>query len=94
MGDRHDLLEHHDGEGRPQNEGHGEEGKKKREISAKTVKLFNNKIREQISDKKLKAFFNVINDIGKVLEEMNKENLPENKKKNFTLTKSKHFSIQ
>lgn len=58
-----------------------EEGKKKREISAKTVKLFNNRIREQIPNKKLRAFFNVINDISKVLEEMNKENLPESKKK-------------
>ena len=57
------------------------EGKRKREISAKTVKLFNNKVREHIPEKKLKAFFSVIGDIGKVIEYMSKENLQENKKK-------------
>lgn len=57
------------------------EGKRKREISAKTVKLFNNKVREHIPEKKLKAFFSVIGDIGKVIEDMSKENLQENKKK-------------
>ncbi|MDN5216191.1 MarR family transcriptional regulator [Fulvivirgaceae bacterium BMA12] len=71
-----------------------EEGKKKREISAKTVKLFNKKVRESISGKKLKEFFNVIADIGKVIDKMNTENLQEHKKKKFTLTKSKHFSTQ
>ena len=55
------------------------EGKRKREISAKTVKLFNNKVREHIPEKKLKAFFSVIGDIGKVNEDMIKENLQENK---------------
>ena len=58
-----------------------EEGKKKREISAKTVKLFNNKVREHIPDKKLKAFFSVVGDISRVIEDMNKENLQDNKKK-------------
>ena len=58
-----------------------EEGKRKREISAKTVKLFNNKVREHIPDRKLRAFFSVIGDIGKVIEDMSKENLQENKKK-------------
>ena len=58
-----------------------EEGKKKREISAKTVKLFNNKVKEYIPEKKLKAFFGVIGDISKVIDDLNKENLEETKKK-------------
>ncbi|MCG8321088.1 MAG: MarR family transcriptional regulator [Cytophagales bacterium] len=58
-----------------------EEGKKKREISARTVKLFNNKVRAYIPEKKLKTFFGVIGDISKVIEDMNKENPQENKKK-------------
>ncbi len=50
-----------------------ETGKKKREVSAKTVKQFNNRVRKEISQKQLKSFFNVITDIGKVIDNMNKE---------------------
>lgn len=50
-----------------------EMGKKKREISAKTVKQFNNRIRKEIPQKQLKAFFAVIGDIGKVIDHMSKE---------------------
>ncbi len=50
-----------------------EMGKQKREVSAKTVKQFNNRVRKEISQKQLKSFFNVIGDIGKVIDNMNKE---------------------
>ena len=45
-----------------------EEGKKKREISKKAVKTFNKKVREQVSQEKLKIFFEVIEKINKIAE--------------------------
>ncbi|MEL7001097.1 MAG: MarR family transcriptional regulator [Bacteroidota bacterium] len=47
------------------------EGKKKKEVSRETVLLFNEKVREIISEDKLEVFFEVINDINLVLEENN-----------------------
>lgn len=48
-----------------------EEGKKKKEVSRETVLMFNEKMRENISEEKLQVFFEVINDINLVLEENN-----------------------
>ena len=47
------------------------EGLKKREIAAQTVKSFNNSIRQNISEGKLKTFFKVIDEIGQVIDQMN-----------------------
>lgn len=46
-----------------------DEGKKKKEVSRETVLMFNSKVRENVSDDKLKVFFEVISDINLVLEE-------------------------
>lgn len=46
-----------------------EEGKLKKEISRKTVIKFNKKIKENISEEKLKIFFEVLQNINKLLEE-------------------------
>ena len=43
-------------------------GKQKKEISRITVKNFNNEVRSKISNEKLKIFFEVIQDINKVVE--------------------------
>jgi MarR family transcriptional regulator, organic hydroperoxide resistance regulator len=43
-----------------------EEGLKKKEISKKTVKDFNKKVRETIPAEKLKIFFEVANEVNKV----------------------------
>jgi MarR family transcriptional regulator, organic hydroperoxide resistance regulator len=45
-----------------------EEGKKKKEVSRKTVKIFNKVIREKIPEDKLKVFFEVIQQINKEIE--------------------------
>jgi len=39
-------------------------GKKKKELSRATVLMFNNRVRERVSDSKLKAFFEVMNEIN------------------------------
>lgn len=39
-------------------------GKKKKELSRATVLMFNNRVRELVSDSKLKAFFEVMNEIN------------------------------
>lgn len=46
-------------------------GKQKKEVSRITVKDFNNEIRAKIPEEKLKVFFEVIQDINKVIEETN-----------------------
>lgn len=43
-------------------------GKEKKEISRVTVKQFNHDVRKQISEEKLKIFFEVIQEINKVVE--------------------------
>ncbi len=45
-----------------------EEGKAKRELAKLAVKTFNNAVRENISEEKLLVFFEVINEINKVVE--------------------------
>ncbi|WKN32923.1 MarR family transcriptional regulator [Porifericola rhodea] len=44
-------------------------GKKKKEISRKTVLDFNHYVREKVSDEKLNIFFEVISVINKIVEE-------------------------
>jgi len=39
-------------------------GKRKKEISRETVLLFNNRVREAVSENKLKVFFEVMNEIN------------------------------
>ena len=46
-------------------------GKQKKEVSRITVKDFNNEIRAKIPEEKLKVFFEIIQDINKVIEETN-----------------------
>lgn len=46
-------------------------GKEKKIISSKTVKDFNNEVRAIVSEEKLKTFFEVIQDINKVIEQNN-----------------------
>lgn len=48
-----------------------EEGKAKKEISRKTVKAFNQGVRERVPMKKLQIFFEVINEINRYIEETN-----------------------
>jgi len=52
-----------------------EEGKKKRAFSKKVVILFNDKIREQVSEEDLTSFFKVMNVIDQVIE-TNKISIP------------------
>jgi MarR family transcriptional regulator, organic hydroperoxide resistance regulator len=41
-------------------------GKRKKEISRETVLLFNNRVRETVSENKLKVFFEVMNEINQL----------------------------
>jgi MarR family transcriptional regulator, organic hydroperoxide resistance regulator len=41
-------------------------GKKKKELSRATVLMFNNRVRELVSDNKLKIFFEVMNEINRL----------------------------
>jgi DNA-binding MarR family transcriptional regulator len=41
-------------------------GKKKKELSRATVLMFNNRVRELVSDNKLKIFFEVMNEINQL----------------------------
>jgi DNA-binding MarR family transcriptional regulator len=52
-----------------------EEGKRKREVARKTVIAFNKMIQENISSAKLEVFFEVIEEINKLVE--NKKNYQE-----------------
>jgi len=45
-----------------------EKGKERRELAKLAVKTFNNAVRENISEEKLKVFFEVINEINKVVD--------------------------
>ncbi len=45
-----------------------EEGKAKRELAKLAVKTFNNAVRENIAEEKLKIFFEVINKINEVVD--------------------------
>lgn len=46
-----------------------DKGKEKKEVSRKTVKTFNKAVRENIPEDKLNVFFEVIQQINKVIEE-------------------------
>lgn len=46
-------------------------GKEKKVISSKTVKDFNNEVRAVVPEDKLKIFFEVIQDINKIIEQNN-----------------------
>ncbi len=48
-----------------------EEGKVKKEISRKTVKTFNNVIKEVIPAEKLAIFFDVLHEVNRLIEEKN-----------------------
>ncbi|MEQ8478961.1 MarR family transcriptional regulator [Fulvivirga sp.] len=43
-------------------------GKKKKEVSRETVLTFNTKVREIVPESKLEVFFDVINDINKIID--------------------------
>ncbi|MEQ9166680.1 MAG: MarR family transcriptional regulator, partial [Fulvivirga sp.] len=43
-------------------------GKKKKEVSRETVLSFNTKVREIVPQSKLEIFFDVINDINKIID--------------------------
>lgn len=43
-------------------------GKKKKEVSRETVLTFNTKVREIVPQSKLEVFFDVINDINKIID--------------------------
>jgi DNA-binding MarR family transcriptional regulator len=45
-----------------------EKGKERRELAKLAVKTFNNAVREEIPEEKLKIFFEVINEINKVVD--------------------------
>ncbi len=44
------------------------EGKQKKEVSRNTVLRFNEEVRKRISAEKLEVFFDVINDVNKIIE--------------------------
>lgn len=46
-----------------------EEGLRKKEISKKTVKAFNKKVREEVSESRLKVFFEVVEQVNKITED-------------------------
>ncbi len=52
-----------------------EEGKKKKEISVKTIKNFNVLVREHVSDEELDLFFSVFQKINHVIDLINSETL-------------------
>jgi MarR family transcriptional regulator, organic hydroperoxide resistance regulator len=45
-----------------------EEGKKKKEISKKTVKAFNKMVREAVPEEELRIFFQVVEEVNKVAD--------------------------
>jgi DNA-binding MarR family transcriptional regulator len=55
-----------------------EEGKKKREVSRKTVKEFNYLVRENIPEEKLNVFFEVIDKINQLIESNKEVSIKEN----------------
>ncbi|TVP48533.1 MAG: MarR family transcriptional regulator [Mongoliibacter sp.] len=52
-----------------------EEGKKKKEISVKTIKNFNVLVREHVSEEELDLFFSVFQKINQVIDLINSETL-------------------
>ncbi len=46
-----------------------EEGKKKKKVSRETVLAFNAQVRQVIPESKLNVFFNVINDINRIIDQ-------------------------
>lgn len=46
-----------------------EEGKRKKEVARETVLAFNNQVRETIPNSKLDVFFDVIEDINKIIDQ-------------------------
>ena len=46
-----------------------EKGKEKKEVSRRTVKAFNHAVRDSIPEQKLNTFFEVINQINKIVED-------------------------
>lgn len=55
-----------------------EEGKRKKEISVKTIKTFNLLVREHVSEDELDAFFTVFQKISHVIDKINSETLNPN----------------
>ncbi|MFD2203856.1 MarR family winged helix-turn-helix transcriptional regulator [Shivajiella indica] len=53
------------------------EGKKKKEISIKTIKEFNLMVREVVSEEELQTFFGVFQKINKVIENLQSETISE-----------------
>lgn len=53
------------------------EGKKKKEISIKTIKEFNFLVRELVSEEELETFFGVFQKINKVIENLQSETVSE-----------------
>ncbi len=51
-----------------------EEGKRKKEISVRTVKTFNEQVRELVNDEELKDFFEVFRKIQLVIDQVQAEN--------------------
>jgi DNA-binding MarR family transcriptional regulator len=45
-----------------------DKGKKKKEVSRSTVLRFNQEVRKEISPDKLEAFFEVINEVNKIID--------------------------
>lgn len=48
-----------------------DEGKQKKEISKKTVKAFNEEVYKQIDDKKLSVFFEVVEEVNRIIDANN-----------------------
>jgi MarR family transcriptional regulator, organic hydroperoxide resistance regulator len=61
-----------------------EEGKKKKEISKKTVKAFNKEVRKLVSEKKLNAFFEVLERVNEIAENTSDNFLDQRSSKNNT----------
>lgn len=55
-----------------------DEGKRKKEISVKTIKTFNLLVREHVSEDELDAFFTVFQKINHVIDKINSETLNPN----------------
>ncbi|MDN3203952.1 MarR family winged helix-turn-helix transcriptional regulator [Algoriphagus sediminis] len=54
-----------------------EEGKRKKEISVSTIKLFNEQVREIVSEEELNNFFEVFRKIQLVIDQVQAENVSE-----------------
>lgn len=59
------------------------EGKRKKEISVKTIKEFNEQVREVVSEEELSDFFTVFHKINQVIENMQSESINPNAYENL-----------